>query len=72
MHDGDILAPDIIHHHLSDSCILTSIPEEQQVAALESWFHGSREDYHDGRGGISGYGQAFPEHECCAEDQGEV
>ena len=72
MHDGDILAPDIIHHHLSYFGIQAAVPEEQQVSTLESRFHTSGEDDYDGRSGVGCDTQAFPEHKGCAEDEGEV
>lgn len=52
MHDRDVLAPNIVHHHLSNLCIQSSVPQEQQVSTLEGWLHGSGQYDYDGRRGI--------------------
>lgn len=72
MHDRDILAAHVVHYDLSHLRFDAAIPEEEQVAALESRFHAAGEDDHDGRGGVGRDGEAFPEHESGREHEGEV
>lgn len=68
MHDGYILALDIINDDLADLGVAAPVPEEQQVAAPEGRFHGFGEDDDDGRWRVGGDREAFPEHERGRED----
>lgn len=72
MHDRDILPLDIINHHLPHGRLPPPVPQKQQVPALESRFHTAGQDDDDGRGGVGRDGEAFPQHEGGAEDEGEV
>lgn len=72
MHNWNILAPHIIHHHLPDLGFHAAVPQEEEVAALEGGLHGAGEDDDNGRGGVGEDGEAFPEHEGGGEDEGEV
>lgn len=72
MHNRYILPPHIIHHDLADLSLGRSVPEKEQVSALEGRFHAAGEDYDYGGGGVGEDGEAFPEHEGCGEDEGEV
>lgn len=72
MHDGDILAADIIHDDLADVGAGRAVPEEQQVAALEGGFHAAGQHDDDGRGRAGHDGQALPDHEGAGQDEGEV
>ena len=51
---------------------MIAIPEEEEVATLESGFHGPGQDDDDGGGGVGEDGEGFPHHEGGGEDEGEV
>jgi hypothetical protein len=40
VHDRNIFALNIVHHNLSDLCVQTPVPQEQQISPLESRLHG--------------------------------
>ena len=72
MHDRNVLALDVIYHHLPDLGVQPSIPKEQDVSPLERWFHGAGEDDNDGRRRVGEDGESLPHHERRAEHEGEV
>lgn len=72
MHNRNVLPAHVVHHDFSHLRLGAAVPQEEQVSALESGFHAAREDDDDGRGGVCGYGEAFPQHEGGAEDEGKV
>jgi len=72
MYNGNVLPTHIVHHYFSHLCLYAPIPQKEQVSTLESGFHAARQHDDDGRGGVGGYGEPFPEHEGGGEDEGEV
>lgn len=42
MYDRDVFPPNIVHHNLSDLCILASVPKEKEVSSLECRLHAPR------------------------------
>lgn len=71
MHDGYVLAPDVVYHDLADIRVLyeVPVPQEEEVPALEGGLHAAGEDDDDGRGRVGGDGEALPHHEGGREDQ---
>jgi hypothetical protein len=48
VHDRDILSAHVVHNDFSHLCFHASVPEEEQVSALESRFHAAGEHDDDG------------------------
>lgn len=71
MHNGYVLAPDVIDHNLADVRVLyeVSVPQEEEVASLEGGFHAAGEDDDDGGGRVAGDREALPHHEGGREDE---
>lgn len=42
MYDWNILPPNVVHHDLSDLCVLASIPKKKKVSPLECRLHAPR------------------------------
>lgn len=72
MHNRDILPLNIINHHLAHPRLPPPIPQKQQIPPLERRFHTAGQNDDDGRGRVGRNGEAFPQHEGGAEDEGEV
>lgn len=72
VHDGYVLALDVVDYYLADLGGCIAVPEEEQVASLEGRLHGTGQDDHDGGGTVGNYAERLPHHEGGAEDEGEV
>lgn len=46
--NGDVAIFDFEDDDVTDAYLFDGVVEEQDVASLEGWFHGSREDNYDG------------------------
>lgn len=62
MDNGNVLVLDIVDHHLAHARILdeVSVPEHEEIPALEGRLHGARQDDDDGGRRVGDDGEALP------------
>lgn len=62
VHDGDVLALNLIDHHLADAGLAEQIAvrQQEQVSALEGRLHGAGQHDNDRRGRVGDNGEALP------------
>lgn len=74
MHNGYVLAFDIVHDHFPHArrAQQIAVPEKEQISALKGRLHRSRQHHHDRRRRVGHHREPFPHHKRRREDEAEI